>query len=42
MSEAAGRDIGTTAAARSYFETVLPQTPKEVTTPSVIAGLSPA
>lgn len=28
MSEAAGRDIGTTAAARSYFERVLPQVPE--------------
>ena len=27
LSEQAGRDIGTTAAARSYFETVLPQVP---------------
>ena len=38
LSERAGRDVGTTAAARSYFETVLPQTPKEVTTPSVAVG----
>ncbi len=38
LSEKAGRDVGTTAAARSYFETVLPQTPKEVTTPSVTVG----
>ncbi|HSZ40704.1 MAG TPA: DUF4032 domain-containing protein [Trebonia sp.] len=28
MSERAGRDVGTTAAARSYFERVLPQAPK--------------
>jgi hypothetical protein len=28
MSEAAGRDVGTTAAARSYFETVLPDVPQ--------------
>jgi hypothetical protein len=28
MSEAAGRDVGTTAAARSYFERVLPQVPE--------------
>ncbi|HEY0935085.1 MAG TPA: DUF4032 domain-containing protein [Trebonia sp.] len=27
LSEQAGRDVGTTAAARSYFETVLPQVP---------------
>jgi hypothetical protein len=39
LSEKAGRDVGTTAAARSYFETVLPQTPKELTTPSVTVGL---
>jgi hypothetical protein len=37
LSERAGRDVGTRAAARSYFATVLPQTPEEVTTPSVIA-----
>jgi hypothetical protein len=39
LSEKAGRDVGTTAAARSYFETVLPRTPKEVTTPSAAVGL---
>jgi hypothetical protein len=39
LSEKAGRDVGTTEAARSYFETVLPQTPKEVTTPSVTLSL---
>jgi hypothetical protein len=38
LSEQAGRDVGTTKAARSYFETVLPQTPKEMTTPSVAAA----
>ena len=37
LSERAGRDVGTTAAARSYFETVLPSTPEELTTPSAIA-----
>jgi Domain of unknown function (DUF4032)/Lipopolysaccharide kinase (Kdo/WaaP) family len=31
LSEEAGRDIGTTAAARSYFETVLPKIPPAVT-----------
>jgi hypothetical protein len=31
MSEAAGRDVGTTAAARSYFETVLPAVPQPLT-----------
>jgi hypothetical protein len=40
LSERAGRDVGTRAAARSYFATVLPQTPEEVTTPSVIAERS--
>jgi hypothetical protein len=38
LSERAGRDVGTTKAARSYFDTVLPRTPEELTTPSVIAG----
>jgi hypothetical protein len=28
LSEAAGRDVGTTAAAKSYFETVLPTVPE--------------
>jgi tRNA A-37 threonylcarbamoyl transferase component Bud32 len=32
MSEAAGRDVGTTAAARSYFETVLPAVPQPIST----------
>jgi hypothetical protein len=41
LSEQANRDVGTAEAARSYFQTVLPQTPREVTTPSVIAGLLP-
>jgi len=40
LSEKAGKDIGTAEAAESYFTTVLPHTPKEVTTPSVIAGLA--
>jgi hypothetical protein len=39
LSEQAHRDVGTAEAAESYFATVLPQTPKEVTTPSVAAGL---
>ncbi len=39
LSEKARRDVGTAEAAQSYFATVLPRTPKEVTTPSVIAGL---
>ena len=41
LSEKARRDVGTAEAARSYFATVLPQTPAEVTTPSVRAGLAP-
>ena len=41
LSEQANRDVGTAEAARAYFATVLPRTPKEVTTPSVIAGLLP-
>jgi hypothetical protein len=42
LSENAKRDVGTKEAARSYFDTVLPQTPREVTTPSVIAELRPS
>jgi hypothetical protein len=38
LSEQAGRDVGTTAAAQSYFRTVLPAMPVELTTPSVIAN----
>jgi hypothetical protein len=38
LSEQAGHDVGTTRAARSYFDTVLPRTPKELTTPSAIVG----
>jgi hypothetical protein len=39
LSEQAGRDVGTSKAAASYFATVLPRTPKEVTTPSATVGL---
>ena len=39
LSEQAGRDVGTTAAAESYLATVLPRTPSEVTTPSVLLSL---
>ncbi|TFV87549.1 DUF4032 domain-containing protein [Blastococcus sp. CT_GayMR16] len=39
LSEQAKRDVGTAEATESYLATVLPKTPKEVTTPSVIAGL---
>jgi hypothetical protein len=41
LSEKAKRDVGTAEAVRSYFDTVLPRTPKEVTTPSVIAVQGP-
>jgi len=41
LSEQAKRDVGTAEATESYFAEVLPRTPKEVTTPSVIAGLVP-
>ena len=40
LSEKAGRDVGTTAATRSYVETVLPATPEELTTPSALADRS--
>jgi hypothetical protein len=33
LSEAAGRDVGTTAAARDYFARVLPAVPEELVTP---------
>jgi hypothetical protein len=39
LSEAAGVDVGTAVAARCYLETVLPQTPPEVTTPSAVLSL---
>jgi hypothetical protein len=39
LSEQAGQDVGTTAAARSYFETVLPDSAPEVTSPSAMLGL---
>jgi hypothetical protein len=39
LSEQAKRDVGMAEAAESYFRNVLPKTPREVTTPSVIAGL---
>ncbi len=32
LSEQAGHDVGTTAAARSYFDTVLPQVPQPLGT----------
>ena len=39
LSEQAGHDVGTTAAARSYFETVLPRVPEPVATGDVTADL---
>jgi hypothetical protein len=41
LSEQAKRDVGTAEATESYFADVLPKTPKEITTPSVIAGHGP-
>jgi hypothetical protein len=38
LSEQAGDDVGTTDAAASYFAHVLPLTPEEITTPSVMAA----
>jgi hypothetical protein len=38
LSEEAGRDVGTTAAAESYFATVLPAIPPPVSTDSVSTG----
>jgi hypothetical protein len=34
LSELEGADVGTTAAAQSYFRTVLPQSAPEVTSPA--------
>jgi hypothetical protein len=42
LSEGAGRDVGTTAAARSYFANVLPAVPEQLTAGSApTAGRSP-
>ena len=38
LSEAAGHDVGTTVAARSYFETILPEAPEEIAV-SLAVGL---
>jgi hypothetical protein len=35
LSEAAGRDVGTTAAARDYFDRVLPTVPEDLVTPAL-------
>lgn len=42
LSEAAGRDIGTTAAANDYFATILPQVPAELTVVTSPAPGAPA
>jgi hypothetical protein len=43
LSEAAGRDVGTTAAAQDYISTVLPEVPEELVTPTPAApGAGPA
>ena len=39
LSEQAGHDVGTTAATRSYFETVLPRVPEPLATGEVTADL---
>ena len=39
LSEQAGRDVGTTAAATSYFDTVLPQVPEPLTAATDEAAL---
>jgi hypothetical protein len=42
MSEAAGRDVGTTAAARDYFEQVLPSVPEPLETAESLASMKSA
>jgi hypothetical protein len=41
MSEAAGRDVGTTAAARDYFEQVLPAAPEPMQPADALAASQP-
>ena len=41
MSEAAGRDVGTTAAARDYFEQVLPAAPEPMEPADALADAQP-
>jgi tRNA A-37 threonylcarbamoyl transferase component Bud32 len=41
LSEAAGRDIGTTAAARSYFADILPEVPADLAGHALLAGPGP-
>ena len=38
VSEAAGRDVGTTAAARSYFKRILPEAPEPMETTTIAAA----
>jgi tRNA A-37 threonylcarbamoyl transferase component Bud32 len=38
LSEAAGRDVGTTAAARSYFSSVLPAVPEQLTSGDMVTA----
>jgi hypothetical protein len=38
LSESAGRDVGTTAAARDYFSRVLPEVPDDLVTPAPVHG----
>ena len=38
LSEAAGHDVGTTAAARSYFGTVLPDVPEQLTSGDAVTA----
>ena len=38
LSEAAGRDVGTTAAARDYVSRVLPEVPDDLVTPAPVHG----
>jgi hypothetical protein len=38
LSEAAGHDVGTTAAARSYFDTILPAAPAEISASGVLGS----
>ena len=42
MSEAAGRDVGTTAAARSYFKRILPEAPEPMDTTTIAAATNGA
>ncbi len=40
LSEDAGRDVGTTAAAKSYFDNVLPAVPEPLSTPADLDELA--